>query len=810
MSLQQEEPTAESSPELEILEDEALLENEEQSLAASSLLVTGGHSTYVNGYAGALFKPDNVMTRAEVAKMLYNLLAAKPAVTQSQFSDVKLSAWYGTAVNALAKVGVLSGYKDGTFMPNKTITRAEFVKAVSACFSLNAGAADFTDVPSTHWAYPAVAAATNAGWINGLSNGEFQPERGIKRCEAVKVMNAALERTGEGFAADRDVQKFVDVSKNHWAYLQISEAGAPVDGGTAEPEEPTEEGNFKVGQNVQVSVDNGLNLRAEPTTDSSAVDKIAKGTVLTVTDISAYPWIGVKTSSGVSGYVHSGNNDGWYIVDYVPQASASGLTLSAATLSMRQYQSARLDAAVASGDLRTLSWSSSNSNVATVGYTVGYGSGSSKHGAFVYAKQTGTAVLTLSDSTGAVKASCTVTVSSPESVRYAYAGENTALTGAEFELVAVTDTSRSAVTFKIIEGPATGTFTTETYTTESHQSKYGLPTNTVKVFKRKVSFTAAGLYIIRASANNFSDYQEFKVLIRPEGESVTQTSFNERLTSTEGLDIIANFEGAVPEIADDSIATGNPTVGYGFVVRQNECFYNNMTTSELRGKLVDAVNNNGYSAAVNSFRKSNNLKMSQAQFDALVSFVYNCGTGSLDASKYDTFKVMLNAVAPPSGGISESRSYPGKINVSQYQNYSGSSVCNLYTEASLSAKVVVAVPEGADVTVIGTHSVAAKCQYWYKVRYGSNTGWIPAGYVQLDASGLTHDLAYIDATVFSNNFMQWHKSGSSHYYGLLTRRLAECKIFFFGNYAEAYHSNANYGKNNCGFVPPSCCADELD
>lgn len=794
--------------ETEVAESEALLENEEQTFAASSLLVTGGHKTYLSGVKGGYFLPNKQMTRAEVAQMLYNLLAAKPAVSTSQFSDVSLDSWYGTAVNALAKVGVLSGYKDGTFSPTKTISRAEFVCALTRCFTLESGTADFTDVPETHWAYKYIAAASNAGWISGPGDGTFCPDRGIMRCEAVTVTNLALGRTGDGFAADSDTQKFKDVPKTHWAYKQIAEAAAPVEDTTTpepEPEEPAADGDFTVGQTVQVSVASGLNMRSSPETSASAVARLSKGTVLTITDVSCYPWLGAKTTDGKTGYVYSGYDDGWYVTAYTPSASVSGLSLSASELTVKQYQSARLDAAVSTGSLKTLTWSSSDPNVAVVGYTVGYGSGETQQGAFIYAKKQGTATLTLSDAAGNTKASCTVTVAAAESVRYAYSSENTAVKGETFNLIAVTDAGRSSVEFKIVSGPTSGSYTTTQYSTEKRDSSYGLPTNNVRVFKKSVSFNATGVYTIRASANNFADYQEFELLVRPEGESVTATSFNERRTSTEGIDIIANYEGAVAEIADDNIAAGNPTVGYGLVVQKNKCFYNNMTPSEMRGQLVTTVNSGGYADAVNTFRTKNSLKMSQAQFDALVSFVYNCGTGTL-FDGYDTFKVMLNAVQIPSGGISESKSYPGIVNVAQ-NDYD---TCTIYADHSLSAKSVGNVPEKASLTVIGTYADEEKCQRWYKVTYGSYTGWVPAGYIQLNTSGLVHDLACADATALSNNYMLWHKSGGSHIAGLLYRRMAECKIFFFGDYADASHSSSTYKVNNRGFNPPSCCASYVN
>ncbi len=774
-------------------EEAGLQENEETQVAAGSLLVTGGHATYMNGYKGALFKPEAYMIRAEVAQMLYNLLAAKPAVTESQFSDVVLSRWYGTAVNSLAKAGVLAGYKDGTFLPNKTITRAEFVTALAQCFPMkeNGGESPFTDTEG-HWAEKYIIAASSMGWIHGdTGTGRFRPNDPIKRCEAVTVMNFALGRTGDGFAADRATQKFRDVPKNHWAYLQITEAAEPVEDVTPSPSPSPGPSDFAVGQSVQVVASGGLNLRSQCNTDSQVITVLTSGTILTVTDVSGLPWLGVKTANGTAGFVHSGSSDDPYVVVYTPGA-ASGAKLSASSLSLHQYQTARLDASVTSG-MNAMSWTSSDPSVAVVGYTVSYGS--REHGAMVYGKKPGTATLTFSDAGGQNKVSCTVTVTAPESVRFAYASENSAVKGKSFDLVAVTDPSRSSVTFKIISGPASGAYTTSSSTTESRNSGYGLPTNTVKVFKKSVAFQAAGIYTVRATAGGASDSCDFEVFVRPSEESITATASGERRGSTEGLNVVANFEGYVPEIEDDAIASGNPTVGYGYVVPKNTAFYNNLTKAEAFAMLVDKANNGGYTAGVNRFLRNNGVKMSQAQFDALLSFVWNCGTATLDPSEYDTPKVMLNAVVPPSD-LSEGRPYTGTLNV-------GASA--VYKDASFSSAVLVKVGSGQSVSVIGHKLVSDKKQAWYQVKYKGQTGWMPAGKVALSATGLTRDLAYADAGTLSNNFLQWHKSGSTCIYGLLTRRLAECKVFFFGNYADAYHSSPNYGSNTYGFVYPDCC-----
>ena len=81
-------------------------------------------------------------------------------------------------------------------------------------------------------------------------------------------------------------------------------------------------------------------------------------------------------------------------------------------------------------------------------------------------------------------------------------------------------------------------------------------------------------------------------------------------------------------------------------------------------------------------------------------------------------------------------------------------------------------------------------------------GWIPAGYVQLSGTW-TRDLNWADSTVLANNFLQWNSAGSVVYAGLVWRRQAECKLFFFGNYEEADPSHADYRYNTYGFVFPS-------
>lgn len=794
--LPEDEAEPDLSPTEEFTEESEAEETIETAFSDEPLLKTGGHDTYLGGYPGALFKPDKYMNRAEVAQMLYNLLNSKPAVSQSKFSDVVMDKWYGTAVNTLAEVGVLSGYSDGTFLPGKTITRAEFVTALSRCFSMEAGTSSFTDVPETHWAYPYICAATTAGWINGVSEGIFRPNRGIKRSEAVKIMNVALGRKDDGFAADRATQKFYDVSPSHWAYLDICEAAKP-DEPITPPGPSTNPDTFTVGASVIVMA-SALNLRSAPSTSASVVTVLSQNSILTITDISTLPssWLGVKSSTGATGFVSTGPTDDPYVVLYTP-GQVSGASLSSASLSLHQYQTIRLDGSIGSGKLSEMKWTSSDPTVAEVDYQIDYGN-SRTEGAMIYGKKPGTTVITYSDAAGTTSAKCTVTVTAAEPVRYAYPSENAPLKNQACDLIAITDTSRSSVTFTVT-GPARGTFTTKSFTTESRTPKKGHAATTVRVFKHNVTFTATGTYTVKVTADNAGSY-EFTVLVRDSESSSTVTAFAERRCSTEGLKIIANFEGSVPEIEDDRISRGNPTVGYGNVVQKNEAFYNNLTTSELYAMLVAKVNDGGYAAAVNRFRSTNNIRMSQAQFDALVSLVYNCGSGPLGTDK-GVNMAMINAVVPPAG-LSASTPRTGVLNVSGY---------SMYPETSVSSPALCVVPSGASVQVIGSQVIAEKKEVWYQITYTDKTtgkyytGWIPAGVVKLSGSDLVHDFTYADSTVVANNMLQWNKSGGQVYAGLLWRRMAEAKIFFYGNYAEAYHSHANYQKNTYGFIFPDDC-----
>ncbi|MCU6708113.1 S-layer homology domain-containing protein [Paenibacillus sp. J5C_2022] len=191
------------------------------------LLNTIEHFAYLRGYEDGTFRADAPMTRAEVAQMFYNLLKDQDVnISGTRFADVPDNAWYAKAVNTLASLGIINGYEDGTFSPDKAITRAEFT-IIAVSFSNKAtGNKSFTDVSSTHWAYSSIATSAEYGWVSGYPNGTFEPDKTITRAESATIVNRMLNRKPDKKAIDAStgIKAFKDLSSGYWAYYDIMEA----------------------------------------------------------------------------------------------------------------------------------------------------------------------------------------------------------------------------------------------------------------------------------------------------------------------------------------------------------------------------------------------------------------------------------------------------------------------------------------------------------------------------------------------------------------------------------------------------------
>ena len=521
---------------------------------------------------------------------------------------------------------------------------------------------------------------------------------------------------------------------------------------------------------VRVTV--GLNLRSEPNTSCKVLTVLSTGTVLNVLDRKTSGWVHVRTTGGAEGYVSAE-----YVTAYDPSSSSASISVSSVDLA--QYKTIYIQAS-SSG---SVTWESSDASVATAKAGV---SGQ----LFIYGAAPGTAKITAKSANGTALATVSVTVSAPEAVRFAYTTPNIITAGSSFNLKAVTDTQKSAVRFEI---DGVGTYDTTSYDSESQGD------NNVRIFSASATISTPGTYTVRAYSSSgggySSDYREFTILVVSTTDSDTTTGESRRVSDSM-LDNIASYEGYVPQVSPDTLAGNIPTVGYGYVVSKNTTFYNNLTRSEAKAMLADTVNRGSYTTEINRFISSNGLLMSQCQFDALASFSYNVGAGYWNGSGNCYVRtVIMNTVVPPQD-LSSSNPYGGKVTASTLP---------MYQDHSASSTQITTLKINTSVNILDYYRDSSTKQSWYKVSASGKSGWVRAGDVAFNStSGLTHDLNYVDAYTFGSNLLDWHVAGGNCYIGLYYRRLAEAKVFSYGNYAEASPSNGNYKKNTYGYKVPSC------
>ena len=207
-----------STPTVEIPDDDALGLN------------TTDHFAYIVGYGNGEVRPQNNITRAEVATIFFRLLTDdvrdENLTKTNRYPDVAATSWYNTAVSTLSSMGIITGYPDGTFRPNAAITRAEFA-AIAARFDNDGDktAAKFSDI-ATHWAKDEISIAYNNGWITGYPDGTFGPQRDITRAETMTLVNRVLNRQPE---TEDDLLPNMTVWTDNanpkaWYYLAVQEA----------------------------------------------------------------------------------------------------------------------------------------------------------------------------------------------------------------------------------------------------------------------------------------------------------------------------------------------------------------------------------------------------------------------------------------------------------------------------------------------------------------------------------------------------------------------------------------------------------
>ncbi|WP_148464775.1 S-layer homology domain-containing protein [Peptoniphilus harei] len=185
---------------------------------------------YIKGYPDGTFKPQANVTRAEAAQMFATLLNGGTNFGTSQatkFSDAS-DDWYSKAINYVVGKGLISGYPNGTFKPNESITRAEFAQMISGYVkNEKASTSDFKDVKD-HWAKDAIDKLYGNKNVNGYPDGIFKPNAKITRAEAVTILNSVFNRNTNKSSLNNvntsSLNKFSDVNEGFWAYYNILDA----------------------------------------------------------------------------------------------------------------------------------------------------------------------------------------------------------------------------------------------------------------------------------------------------------------------------------------------------------------------------------------------------------------------------------------------------------------------------------------------------------------------------------------------------------------------------------------------------------
>lgn len=192
-------------------------------------LVKDDHFAYIIGRDDGLVHPEADITRAEVATIFFRLLTDTSRADfwsqTNDYSDVQSHHWFNNAVSTLSNANILKGYRDGTFRPNASITRAEFAAMAVRFFGGEYSGEDmFSDIMG-HWAQQAINQAASMKLVEGYGDGTFCPDQVISRCEAMTIINRVLERAPDKDHLLKNMITWPDnMDTSAWFYAQVQEA----------------------------------------------------------------------------------------------------------------------------------------------------------------------------------------------------------------------------------------------------------------------------------------------------------------------------------------------------------------------------------------------------------------------------------------------------------------------------------------------------------------------------------------------------------------------------------------------------------
>ena len=201
-----------------------------ESVKVGPQLNRDDHVAYIMGYPDGTVQPKGEITRAEACTIFFRLLTESSRdyyfSKTNDYTDVNAGDWFNNAISTLSNAGIVTGYNDGTFRPNQPITRGEMAKIIANFANLSKGTKSFTDL-SGHWSKTYVELAAGNGWIAGYPDGSFRPDQKITRAETVTMINRVLERVPakELRLLSRSIMlTFPDNNPGDWYYIAIQEA----------------------------------------------------------------------------------------------------------------------------------------------------------------------------------------------------------------------------------------------------------------------------------------------------------------------------------------------------------------------------------------------------------------------------------------------------------------------------------------------------------------------------------------------------------------------------------------------------------
>ena len=175
------------------------------------------HPAYVKGYPDGTFKPDDPVTRAQLAKVLAVALGLDTAnAPAAGFPDVATDFWAYGYINAVRAKGLIKGFPDGTFNPGGQVTHGQLAAIVARQLGLQpvAGA-------GSHWAAGYIAAIRQAGFLKDFEDQTYDPDAPATRAEVVVLVE---EMTGRQKASGAVTAQFTDVPATYWAAAYIQDA----------------------------------------------------------------------------------------------------------------------------------------------------------------------------------------------------------------------------------------------------------------------------------------------------------------------------------------------------------------------------------------------------------------------------------------------------------------------------------------------------------------------------------------------------------------------------------------------------------